>query len=52
MRLVQPQKALHPIEVTLLGIDTETRLVQLQKASHPIEVTVLGIVIDLRPLQP
>ena len=49
--LVQPEKALLPTDVTLLGIVTEVKPVQPWKAEAPIDVTLLGMVIEVK-LQP
>jgi hypothetical protein len=46
VRLEQPEKALYPILVTLLGIVMEVRLEQPIKAPPPILVTPLGIVME------
>ena len=41
------QNALLPIDVTLLGMDTDVRLEQSEKAPSPIDVTLLPIVTDI-----
>ena len=47
-RLVQPEKADSPIDVTLLGMVTEVRPEQPEKADHPMDVTLLGMVTEVR----
>ena len=44
VRPEQPEKALPPIEMTLLGMVTVVRPVQPEKALPPIDVTPLGMV--------
>ena len=51
-RLVQPEKADSPIDVTLLGMVTEVRPEQPEKADHPMDVTLLGMVTEVKPEQP
>ena len=46
----QPEKALLPILVTLLGIVTEVKEEQSSKALYPIVVTLLGIIYSVRVL--
>ena len=50
VRPLQLEKALSPMEVTLLGMVTEVRPLQPEKAELPIEVTLLGITVFLVPL--
>ena len=53
-RLVQPSKALVPMEVTEKGMVTETRLVQPSKALLPMDVTdeeILTVVSLRQPLK-
>ena len=47
-KLLQPEKAIHPILVTELGIVTDVMLLQSEKAPEPILVTELGIVTDTK----
>ena len=49
---MQPEKALYPIIVTLLGILMEVRLVQPLKAPYSMLVTLLGISMEVSPVQP
>jgi hypothetical protein len=51
-KLLQMLKASFPIEVTELGIITESKLVQLENAELPIVVTEFGIVTESKLLQP
>ena len=51
VRLLQPQNAELPIEVTELGIVTLVRPLQRENALLPIEVTELGMVMLVRLLQ-
>ena len=46
-----PEKAPHPMLVTLLGIVTEVRDSQYWKAQSPMLVTLLGIVTEVREEQ-
>lgn len=51
-KLVQPKKALSPIEFTPEPIEREVKPMQAEKAEEPIEVTVFGMVREpLRPEQ-
>ena len=50
-KLLQLLKASFPIEVTELGIITESKLVQLENAELPIAVTESGIVTESKLLQ-
>ena len=52
VRDLQPQKAPHPIVVTLFGMVTEVRALQSLKASLPIFVTLFGMVTEVSALQP
>ena len=45
VKLEHPEKALSPIEVTLLGISILVKEEQYLKAYSPIEVTELGITV-------
>ena len=47
-RLVQLEKALSPMLVTLSGIVIELRLLQKKKAPSPIRVTLSGMVSEVR----
>ena len=49
VRPEQPEKALYPISVTLLGMVTDVRPEHDLNASFPIDVTLLGMVTDVRP---
>ena len=49
-RLVHPQKAPIPIDVTLLGIVMLLRLVHSRKTPVPMDVTLFGIVMLSSPL--
>ena len=51
-KLVQPEKAPSPIDVTLLGMVIDARLLQPSKAVPSIIVTLLGMVTDARLVQP
>ena len=48
-RLEQPEKASHPIDVTLLGMVMEVNPEQNAKAELPMDVTLLGITVVLHP---
>jgi hypothetical protein len=50
-RLLQLEKALEPMLVTLLGMVMEVRPVQLEKALEPMLVTLLGMEMEVRLLQ-
>ena len=52
VRLLQPEKALLPMLVTLFGMVMDVRLLQPEKALLPMLVTPLGMVMEVRPLQP
>ena len=45
---LQSEKALLPMDVTLLGIVTDVRLLHLEKAALPMDVTLLGMLTDVR----
>ena len=47
-RIVQPAKALSPIDITLLGIVTKVNPVQPENAELPILVTLLPMVNEVR----
>ena len=49
---LQPEKALSPMDVTLLGMTTDVSPLQPEKAKPPMDVTLLPIETDVRPLQP
>ncbi len=49
--LVQPEKALSGMVVTLAGIVMLVNPVQPEKALRPIEVTLSGIVMLVKPVQ-
>ena len=49
---LQPQKADHPMLVTLLGNVSSVKPLQPQKADHSMLVTLLGNVSSVKPLQP
>ena len=51
VRPLQPEKALLPMLVTLMGMVTDVRPLQPLKASRPMLVTLLPMVTDVRPLQ-
>ena len=51
-RLLQPEKAYSPIDITLLPIVKVVSPVQSEKADFPIDVMPLGIVNEVRPEQP
>ena len=51
LRLLHPDKAPCPIEVTELGIVSEVRLEQSSKVLNPMDVTESGIVNEVRLLQ-
>ena len=51
-KLLQPEKALLPMLVTLLGMVMEVKLLHSRKAFFPMLVTLLGIVMEVRLLQP
>ena len=44
---LQPENALHSMEVTLFGMVTEVKLLQPQNAEFPIEVTLLGMLTEV-----
>ena len=52
VRLVQPEKALEPMLVTLSGMIMVVRLVQPENAYLPMLVTLSGIIILPRLVQP
>ena len=52
VKLRQEKKALCPIDVTLLGIETEAKLLQSKKVKSPIDVTPLGNETEAKLLQP
>ena len=47
---LQPENALLPIEVTLLGMTTEAKMLHPSKALLPMEVTSLGISMEVKPV--
>ena len=49
--LLQPSKALLPMLVTLLGIETDASLEQYWKSPAFIVVKLLGSETEVRPLQ-
>ena len=49
IKLLHPQKASMPIQVTLSGIVIEVKLLQPQKASSPMHVTLFGMIVFLQP---
>jgi hypothetical protein len=51
IKLLQPEKADAPMDVTLLGIVTEVRALQQSKANFPILVTPDSILIVLMELK-
>ena len=48
---VQPENALSPTDVTLLGMVMEVKPVQPENAELLMDVTLLGMVIDVKPVQ-
>ena len=52
VRPVQPEKAFHPISVTLSGMVTLVSFAQPSKAPPPISVTPAGMVTLVRFAQP
>ena len=46
---MQYEKAWSPIDVTLVGMDTEARSKHSQKAFVPIDVTLVGMDTEARP---
>ena len=52
VRLLQPENALPPIEVTLLGIAIEVKLLQSENAPSRIVVRVLGKDTDVNDEHP
>ena len=48
VRPLQPENALLPMLVTLLGMITDVKLLQPENAELPIEVTPFGIVTEVR----
>jgi hypothetical protein len=51
VRLLHPENAPCPMEVTLSGIEMDVRPEQDLKAETPMEVTLLGIVMLVRLVQ-
>ena len=51
-KLLHPEKALVPMDVTLLGMVTEVKPLQRAKVASPMDVTLLGIVMEVRLVQP
>ena len=51
-KLVQPEKAEEPMNVTLLGMVTEVKPVQYLKAPSPMDVMLLGMLTEVRLEQP
>ena len=52
VRLVQPEKTVFPMLVTLSGILIVIRLVQSRNAQGPMLITLSGIVMPVKLVQP
>ena len=51
VKLVQPEKAPHPMLVTPFPMVTDVKPLQPSKAYHPMLVTLSGMVMDVKPAQ-